>query len=220
VSTTGAPGAARDQRLSQHDGATQSQTAAAAAASASEDTSEDSADQSPAPAGFATDARLLRSALHRQVKGVAVITVGADPPVGFCATSLAPVAFDPPTLSFAVSQRSKSWPAVEAADRVMVHLLADDQQDLAHRFGHPGAPRFGPQTRWSRGAHDLPVLDDAMAWLLLKLVARVRLGANALVVGEVTAVRGAEGKAPLLHHSGRFGQLRAERSHFGYPEPD
>lgn len=173
----------------------------------------------PASAGFATDSRLLKSALHRHAKGVAVITVGAEPPVGFCATSLAPVAFDPPTLSFAVSQRSNSWPAVEAADRVMVHLLADDQQELAQRFARSGAPRFGPQTRWSRGAHGLPVLEDAMAWLMLRLVARVPLGAHALVVGEVTAVRGAEGKAPLLHYSGRFGQMRGERSHFGYPDP-
>ncbi|MFL6110415.1 MAG: flavin reductase family protein [Catenulispora sp.] len=176
--------------------------------------------QGVATEGFATEARLLKSALHRQVKSVAVITVGADPPVGFCATSLAPVAFDPPMVSFAVSRGSRSWPAVETADRVMAHLLADDQEELAQRFGRPDAVRFGPQTRWSRGAHGLPVLDDAMAWLMLTLVTRVRLGGHALVVGEVTAVRGVEEKAPLLHYRGQFGQLRGERSHFGYPEPE
>ncbi|HEY3477560.1 MAG TPA: flavin reductase family protein, partial [Streptomyces sp.] len=82
---------------------------------------------------------LFRSVMRHHAKGVAVITAGEDTPVGFCATSLTSVSLDPPLVSFTVGLRAASWPTVEAARHVMVHLLADGQEEIARRFARAGA---------------------------------------------------------------------------------
>ena len=158
--------------------------------------------------GFAADREAVRTVLHRHAKGVAVITVvGADRPVGFCATSLATVSIEPPVLSFAIRKRSSSWPAVAAADQVMIHLLAEDQAELAHRFGTSGGAKFGAGTGWAHGADGLPVLDGALAWILLAVIRRVHCDEHAIVLGRVTAVRASAGRRPLIHHDGAYGAL-------------
>ncbi len=88
---------------------------------------------------FATGPDTFRAAMRHHAKGVAVITAGAENPVGFCATSLSSVSLEPPVVSFTVGLRSASWRTVESARHVMVHLLADHQADLASRFGRTDA---------------------------------------------------------------------------------
>lgn len=163
----------------------------------------------PAAAPPAADRR-LGLALHQQVKGVAVITAGTVAPVGFCATSVAPVSLDPPLLSFAIDTRSASWAVIDTAEQVLVNLLAADQEDVARAFSRPGAAKFGPPTRWFTEASGLPALHGVLARLRVAPVGRFRLAHHALVIGRVTAsVPGAVGKAPLVHYAGRYGRLAA-----------
>ncbi|MEY9908216.1 flavin reductase (DIM6/NTAB) family NADH-FMN oxidoreductase RutF [Catenulispora sp. MAP12-49] len=157
--------------------------------------------------GFAADREAVRSGLRWHAKGVAVITAGVHQPVGFAATSLATVSFEPPVLSFAVRKRSASWPVLAAEDRVMVHLLADDQADLARLFGVSGGAKFAEGIRWSRGAEGLPVLDGALAWIMLTVVRRLHFDGHAIVLGRITAVRASAGRRPLIHHDGAYGAL-------------
>jgi flavin reductase (DIM6/NTAB) family NADH-FMN oxidoreductase RutF len=150
----------------------------------------------------------LSVALHQHVKGVAVVTAGLVSPVGFCATSLAPVSLDPPVLSFAVSTESASWTVIETAERVAVNLLADDQEDVARVFSRPGAEKFGPGTRWYRDSAGLPALRGVLSRWRIAPVERVRLGRHALVIGLVVAVeRGSPARSPLVHYDGRYGRL-------------
>lgn len=157
--------------------------------------------------GFAADREAVRSGLRWHAKGVAVITAGLRQPVGFAVTSLATVSFEPPVLSFAVRKRSASWPTLAAEDRVMVHLLADDQADLARRFGVSGGAKFAEGIRWTRGAEGLPVLDGALAWIMLTVVQRLHYDGHAIVLGRITAVRASAGRRPLIHHDGAYGAL-------------
>nr|WP_308012219.1 flavin reductase family protein [Streptomyces acidipaludis] len=149
--------------------------------------------------------------MRHHAKGVAVITAGLDVPAGFCATSLTSVSLDPPMVSFTVGRGASAWSTVEQAEHVVVHLLAEDQEELALRFARSGAPRFGPATRWHRGALGLPVLDDVLAWLAVALVRVVPAGDHALVLGSVVATGPGAGHAPrrparpLVHHDGVFG---------------
>jgi flavin reductase (DIM6/NTAB) family NADH-FMN oxidoreductase RutF len=160
-------------------------------------------------AAFATGPGPFRAAMRHQAKGVAVITADADEPTGFCATSLSSLCLDPPLASFTVGLRSSSWPAVHAARHLMAHLLAQDQAGLAARFGEPAARRFAAPTRWHRDALGLPVLQDALAWLLLIPVSYLRAGDHVLVVARVGAVRVGAGGRPLVHHGGGFAGLAA-----------
>ncbi len=160
---------------------------------------------------FATGAESFRGAMRHHVKGVAIITTGLGAPVGFCATSLTSVSLQPPIVSFTVGLRSSSWSVVQAARYVMVHLLADSQADLAHRFGQKGQPRFGPDTRWHRDAFGLPALDEALAWLVVALVSHTPVGDHALVIGRVIACKQAVDRAPLVHVGGEFVPLLNRR---------
>lgn len=153
------------------------------------------------------DPDLFRSVMRHHAKGVAVVTTGVDVPVGFCATSLTSISLDPPLVSFTVGLHTASWPGVQSAQHVMVHLLADGQEGIARTFARSGAEKFGPGTRWHRGAFGLPVLADVLAWMLVEPVNRLPIGDHALVIGRVIAARHVAGGRPLVHHNGEFVRL-------------
>jgi flavin reductase (DIM6/NTAB) family NADH-FMN oxidoreductase RutF len=155
-------------------------------------------------------AGLYRSVMRHHAKGVAVITAGEDtgPPAGFCATSLTSVSLDPPLVSFTVGLHAASWPAVESARHVAVHLLAEGQEDTARRFAQGGAAKFGRATRWHRGPRGLPVLDDVLASLIVSVVRILPVGDHALVIGRVIEATHTPSPArPLIHHDGAFAHL-------------
>ncbi|MFD7837646.1 flavin reductase family protein [Streptomyces sp. NPDC059761] len=152
---------------------------------------------------------LLRSVFRRHAAGVAVITAeDGGRPVGFTATSLNSVSADPPLLSFTIATGASSWPAIRDSEHLGVHILGEHQQDLAGLFARSGADRFGPGTGWAPGPYGVPVLDDVLAWLVCRVVARVPAGAHRVIIAEaVTGDPAGEGR-PLLYHQGRFNALR------------
>ncbi|MET7571847.1 flavin reductase family protein [Streptomyces sp. NPDC005492] len=152
---------------------------------------------------------LLRSVFRRHAAGVAVITAsGGAGPVGFTATSLSSVSAQPPMLSFGISTGASSWPAISGADHVGVHILGEHQEQLAATFARSGADRFGAPTAWREGPEGVPVLDDVLAWLVCRVVARVPAGDHRIVVAEVVLGDPAGSGRPLLYHQGRFNGLR------------
>ncbi|MEU6703685.1 flavin reductase family protein [Streptomyces wuyuanensis] len=151
---------------------------------------------------------LLRSVFRRHAAGVAVVTAHGDRPVGFTATSLSSVAADPPLLSFGIGTASSSWQVVAEARHVGVHILSEDQRDLAATFARRGADRFAPPTRWRTGPEGVPVLDGVLAWLVCRVVARVPAGDHRVVIAEAVAGDPEGSGRPLLYHQGRFNALR------------
>ncbi len=151
---------------------------------------------------------LLRSVFRRHAAGVAVITAQGSRPVGFTATSLSSVAAEPPLVSFGVGTGSSSWPVLAEAEHIGVHILAEEQRDLAATFARSGADRFAPPTRWRTGPEGVPVLDGVLAWLVCRVVARVPAGDHRIVLGQVVAGDPAGQGRPLLYHQGRFNALR------------
>lgn len=152
---------------------------------------------------------LLRSVFRRHAAGVAVITAAqGSRPVGFTATSLASVSAEPPMLSFGIGTGSSSWPTVAEATHVGVHILGEDQQELAATFARSGADRFGAPTSWREGPEGVPVLDGALAWLVCRIVARVPAGDHRIVLAEALVGDRADEGRPLLYHQGRFNALR------------
>ncbi|MEV8034496.1 flavin reductase family protein [Streptomyces sp. NPDC002742] len=152
---------------------------------------------------------MLRSVFRRHAAGVAVITAsGARGPVGFTATSLTSVSAEPPVVSFGVGTGASSWPAISEADHVGVHVLGEHQRELAATFARSGADRFGAPTRWRKGPEEVPVLDDVLAWLVCRVVARVPAGDHRIVLAEVVLGDHSGEGGPLLYHQGRFNGLR------------
>ncbi|MFJ4828518.1 flavin reductase family protein [Streptomyces sp. NPDC088747] len=152
---------------------------------------------------------LLRSVFRRHAAGVAVITAAdGERPVGFTATSLTSVSAEPPVVSFGIGVGASSWPAVSRSDHVGVHILGEHQRELAGTFATTGADRFGAPTRWRNGPEGVPVLDDVLAWLVCRVVARVPAGDHRIVLAEVVLGDPSGAGSPLLYHQGRFNGLR------------
>ncbi|OON71776.1 flavin reductase family protein [Streptomyces tsukubensis] len=153
------------------------------------------------------DAGLLRSVFRQHAAGVAVITAMGTRPVGFTATSLSSVSAEPPVISFGVGTGSSSWPVLARAVHVGVHILGEDQRELAATFARSGADRFAEPTRWRPGPGGVPVLDGVTAWLVCRVMARVPAGDHRIVLAEAVEGDAGEGR-PLLYHQGRFNVLR------------
>ncbi|MFF8563376.1 flavin reductase family protein [Streptomyces albidoflavus] len=151
---------------------------------------------------------LLRAAFRRHPAGVAVITARGSRLAGFTATSLTSVSAEPPLVSFGVGTASSSWPVIAEAEHVGVHLLGEDQRELAVTFARSGADRFAPPTRWREGPEGVPLLESVPVWLVCRVVARVPAGDHRVVVAEVVAGDPAGPGRPLVHHDGRYNALR------------
>ncbi|HEU5397944.1 MAG TPA: flavin reductase family protein [Gammaproteobacteria bacterium] len=150
---------------------------------------------------------LFKAVFRNHANGVAIITAGSDNPVGFCATSLTSLSLNPPLASFTIDPSTTSWQTVQTAPHVMAHLLADNQEPLAHTFATPGTPKFGPTTPWHRGIHDLPLLNGVLAWLALATTTHLPVGDHVLVIGRVVAAHHEPAGRPLIHHDRTFVRL-------------
>jgi flavin reductase (DIM6/NTAB) family NADH-FMN oxidoreductase RutF len=148
----------------------------------------------------------FRALLRRQAASVAVVTVAGDPPVGFTVTSFTSVSLRPPLVSFCLAQSSSSWPTVADAEHVAVHLLGEDQRDVAQTFATSGIDRFAAHSGWRHGPHGVPLLREPVAWLLCRVTQRVLAGDHAIVLAEPLTGGHGEG-APLLYHMGRYAAL-------------
>ncbi|MFC6082432.1 flavin reductase family protein [Sphaerisporangium aureirubrum] len=163
--------------------------------------------QQPPPAGPESDidTATFRAAFRRHAAGVVVITADAGPgPVGFTATSLTSASLNPPLLTFGLSTTASSWPALAAAESIVVHFLAADQHQIAQRFATSGIDRFAPPTRWSRLATGEPLLDDAPTYLRALIDRRLPVGDHHLIVARVVGAAAIGDHQPLIYHSGAY----------------
>ncbi|RZS82802.1 flavin reductase (DIM6/NTAB) family NADH-FMN oxidoreductase RutF [Motilibacter rhizosphaerae] len=150
----------------------------------------------------------LRGFFRRYAAGVSIVTLpGAAGPVGFTASSLASVSLDPPLVSFNVSRTASSWPALQDARHVGVHLLGERDRSTATVFATSGADRFAG-VEWREGDHGVPLLRTSGGWLLGRVVERVAAGDSTLVIAEVLDAALADGlddgHEPLVWHGGAF----------------
>ena len=154
----------------------------------------------------------LRRLFRRHAAAVSVITTTlAGRPVGLLVTSFASVSADPPLVSFNVSTGASSWPALERAEHLGVHVLGADQQDLAGRVARSGADRFAAPTSWRPGPHSTPLIDGVAAWGVARVEQRVAVGDHVIVVARLLHAGSEDGAEPLVHHDGGYRQLTASR---------
>jgi flavin reductase (DIM6/NTAB) family NADH-FMN oxidoreductase RutF len=130
----------------------------------------------------------FKQVFRRHPAGVAVIT-GRTPdgrPVGFTATSVSSLAAVPPLLTFNMARVSSAWPAIEGTTHVLVHMLGVHNAALAQKMAGDHDERFAGD-HWAPGPHRLPMLNGVPAWMLGRIVERVPVANNAVVVVEVEA---------------------------------
>ncbi|GAA3983501.1 flavin reductase family protein [Thermobifida alba] len=165
----------------------------------------------PAQPRDEVSAEQFRQLLRQHPAGVVIVTADvAGRPVGLTATSFTSVSLNPPLVSFYIATTSSTWTHLSRADSFSVHLLGEDQADLAARFAAKGVDRFAPPTRWSYGLDGTPALEGVAARLVCRRYDTQLIGDHWLVVGRVvhSAVHDAS-RPPLLYHRGSFGGFAA-----------
>jgi flavin reductase (DIM6/NTAB) family NADH-FMN oxidoreductase RutF len=140
--------------------------------------------------------------------GVSVVTArGPDGPLGMTVSAVTSLSARPPLLLVCLRDGSRTLAAIRTHGVFAVHLLREDQYELATRFAGPtttAAQRFaGTDTRPVLGA---PVIAGALAWSVCLLTDVRRYGDHQLVVGQPAAVHVGGGR-PLLWHDRRFRRI-------------
>jgi flavin reductase (DIM6/NTAB) family NADH-FMN oxidoreductase RutF len=153
------------------------------------------------------DPDTFRALLRRQAASVAVVTAAGDPPAGFTATSFTSVSLRPPLVSFCLARSSSTWATIAGAAHVAVHLLGEDQQEIARTFATSGIDRFAAHSGWRPGPFGVPLLTEPVTWLLCRVTERVPAGDHTIVLAEPLTGHFGEG-APLLYHMGGYAGLR------------
>jgi flavin reductase (DIM6/NTAB) family NADH-FMN oxidoreductase RutF len=153
----------------------------------------------------------FKKVFRRHPAGVAVITARKPDgtPVGFTATSVSSLAAVPPLVSFNMARISSAWPAMEGTGHVLVHMLGVDDKELAIKMAGPAAERFAGD-HWGPGPHDLPLLKGVPAWMLGRIVERVPVANNAVVVVEVEVGELGEYEEGLVYAERRYHRLGPE----------
>jgi flavin reductase (DIM6/NTAB) family NADH-FMN oxidoreductase RutF len=153
------------------------------------------------------DPDLFRSILGRFASGITVITIrdrdGRDH--GMTVSAFASLSLDPPLVLVSVGNDATMAPAMRDADSFAVNILTEQQEALSRRFAGKQDDRFAdvPFTRTAQGN---VVLDDVLASLDCRIVARHPAGDHVIVVGAVVEGATCEGR-PLLYYRGGYAQL-------------
>lgn len=146
------------------------------------------------------DLTAFKQAFRRHAAGVAAVTA-LDPtghPAGFTATSLASLAAVPPLATFNMARSASTWPAVAASRRVVIHMLGARNRAVAEILAGEAAKRFTGD-HWTPGPYGLPVLRDVTAWMVGRIVRRVPVHDNAVVVVQIEDGELGEEDVPLVY---------------------
>jgi flavin reductase ActVB len=123
----------------------------------------------------------FRDALARVATAVSVVTTadGSGKPRGVTVGTLCSLSLDPPLVMFCLNRSSGSHAVMTTASRTLIHVLADDQAELAARFSQRGVDRFaGLSGDW----HGLPTIPDTAIRLACARYATVPAGDHTIVM--------------------------------------
>lgn len=144
-------------------------------------------------------------AVARHAAGVTVVTsVEYGHPAGATVSTFASHSIDPPTVSCDLAEDSSTLAAIRRAGRFAVHLLGDDQSEVARRFAGRGDRFAGDGWRWDDG---LPALMGVVARFACELQTTVHVGDHVVVFGTVSDTLVDDERAPLLHQDRAFRRI-------------
>ncbi len=151
--------------------------------------------------------RILRDALGRFATGITVVTTQGDAgPAGITANSFASVSLDPPLVLWSPARSSARFPIFSAATAFSIHVLGQDQSDLAARFSRGGVGFDGLVT--THTPEGIPVVPQVLARFDCQLHATHDGGDHLIIVGRVVRFALRDG-APLVFSQGSYGNFIA-----------
>ncbi|WP_339669614.1 flavin reductase family protein [Dasania marina] len=154
------------------------------------------------------DMTIFKEVMGQFPTGVAVITCddGKGGIVGFTASSFTSVSVDPALVLFCPQYNSDSYPYLESQERFAVHILEENQKNIAYAFASKGENK-AKGVGYHISDRDIPILDDYLAVMECILYKNYEGGDHAIVVGEVihVDVSRANKRLPMVYCRGKMG---------------
>jgi flavin reductase ActVB len=152
------------------------------------------------------DTAAFREAMTHVPTAVSVITTvnASGEPWGVTVGTLGALSTAPPLIMFCLDRGSSSHEVLTKCVRFLVHLLTDEQADVAAWFARRGRHAFGDSYSTAYG---LPSIPDAMSRLLCVQGALIPGGDHTIVIGDVQHAELGTG-TPLLHYEHSYHSLK------------
>jgi 3-hydroxy-9,10-secoandrosta-1,3,5(10)-triene-9,17-dione monooxygenase reductase component len=152
------------------------------------------------------DRRAYRSVIGRFATGVAVVTgTGSEGAVGMTTNALTSLSLEPLLLLVCFANTARTLPIVRDTRRFGVNILRAHHHELSGVFASKLAAERKFEAVEYATDHGVPVLADALAWLVCELRELLPGGDHTIGVGEVTAMGEDEtGDPPLVWYRGRY----------------
>ncbi|WP_250504199.1 flavin reductase [Caballeronia sp. AZ7_KS35] len=156
------------------------------------------------------EATHFRDALGRFATGVTIVTTrdAQGQPVGVTANSYNSVSLDPPLVLWSLAKTSRSMQAFQQSAHFAIHILACEQQELAHRFASRGEDKFAG-VKAGAGVGEVPLLPECAAHFECETTYQYEGGDHVIFVGRVLNFAKSD-KRPLIFHQGRFTRVREQ----------
>jgi flavin reductase (DIM6/NTAB) family NADH-FMN oxidoreductase RutF len=148
-------------------------------------------------------ARAFREALGCFGTGVTVVTTRtADGPLAMTVNSFTSVSLDPPLVLWCPARASLRHDAFANAARFSIHVMAEDQQDLALHFARTGSDFASVD--WADTPEGVPALAGCLARFDCAAHARHEAGDHSVLIGLVTRATTRPGSG-LMFKRGQYG---------------
>lgn len=153
------------------------------------------------------DSDLFRAVLGRFASGITVITThdANGTPHGMTVSAFSSLSLDPPLVLVCIANEATMAPVIATAESFAVNVLSAGQEAISRRFAGKVDDRFAG-VGYVTGQLGDPVLDEVLASLQCRIVARHPAGDHMIVVGHVEDAAAHEGK-PLLYYRGGYAVL-------------
>jgi flavin reductase (DIM6/NTAB) family NADH-FMN oxidoreductase RutF len=140
--------------------------------------------------------------------GVAVVTGARDGETGgLTANAVCSLSLEPLLVLVCFDRSARTLPIVRDTGRFGVNVLAAGQEEVAARFASkiPEGEKLSGLNH--HDVEGIPVLDDALAWVVCNLRELIPGGDHLIAIGEVTALHHGGGE-PLVWFRGTYRELR------------
>lgn len=130
----------------------------------------------------------VSKALGKVSSGLYVVTSKKDgKAIGFTASFLVQVSFDPPLIAVSMKKGRESYEAINESKVFAVNIMTKETMKLVGHFAKPtpeGSSQFD-SVDYEEKSLNVPVLKDALAYLECKLHSTADAGDHIVVFGEV-----------------------------------
>jgi flavin reductase (DIM6/NTAB) family NADH-FMN oxidoreductase RutF len=147
-----------------------------------------------------------REVISHFASGVSIVTAdGPDGPSGLTANALCSVSLEPLLLLVCFDNSARTLTSVSDCGRFGVNILRHEQHAVSGVFASKAPEREKFANLDWRLRSGVPILDDALAWLVCELHELHPGGDHTIAIGTVIEMDHDSDGQPLLWYRGRYG---------------